>query len=337
MFRDLVTKSQGCRKKRWRFDLRDVATLARARHDADKGFKQSRPGPVPKLLDLSAVVFHESRCGSTLVANSFVGVNPSEHRVYSESAPVFEALAMICALEDYSLLRPARSLVHSQQSSEVVCSRPKQAGMVLHDVMYLMSRSNDPKETRVLFKFQSKLTIHLPVFLRAFPTTPWLFVFREPVQVLMSYFKEGTMENAACVRTQDDPPHAVQKIIVKRHAGLNDASTLSYEDYCAAYLASLTETAVEGFHSSSMGIPVDYKGLPTDLREIFSRHLGIPMGATEINNLNQISSKYSKGRPGQARAWKEDSQIKQHSATDQLRQAAQTYLQDSYQQLLSSF
>lgn len=325
-----MTKSRGCRKKRWRFDLREVATLARAR-DADNGFKQSL---VPKLLDLSAVVFHESRCGSTLVANSFVGVNPSEHRVYSESAPVFEALYVFCSLEeDYSLQPSARRSLRSQQSSEV-CSRPKQAGLVLHDVMYLMRRSNDPKETRVLFKFQSKLTSYLPVFLQAFPTTSWLFVFREPVQVLMSYFKEGPIENVACARTQDDPPHAVQQI-AKRGRGVNDASTLSYEDYCAAHLASLTETAVDGLQSSSMGIPVDYKGLPTNLGQIFSRRLGISMGTAEINNLNQIAGKYSKGRPGQARAWEDDSKIKQRTATDQLREAAQTFLQDSYQQLSS--
>jgi hypothetical protein len=330
MFQDLVAQSSGCREKRWHFDLREVATLARAR-DADKGTKQSL---VPKLLDLSAVVFHESRCGSTLVANSFVGVNPSKHRVYSESAPVFEALDIFCSQQDYSFLPPARRSLRSQQSSSEVCSRPKQAGLVLHDVITLMSRSNDPKEMRVLFKFQSKLTRYLPVFLQAFPNTPWLFVFREPVQVLASYFR-GTMENAAwgCIRTQDNPPYAVQQIAKRR--GVNDASTLSSEDYCAAHLASLTEAAVYGLQSSSLGIAVDYKGLPTDLREIFSRRLGIPMGAAEINNLNQMSYHYSKGRPGQARAWKEDSQIKQHKATDQLREAAQTFLQDSYQRLSS--
>ena len=37
---------------------------------------------VPKILKLHGVVFHESRCGSTLVANSLAAFNPERKRVY---------------------------------------------------------------------------------------------------------------------------------------------------------------------------------------------------------------------------------------------------------------
>ena len=115
MFRDLVAKSPDCSKTKYRVDLSQVASLARAL-DAEDG--QS----LTKSLELSGVVFHESRCGSTLVANALIGMNPAKHRVYSESAPPIAALRGVCG-EVY------------QHCSE------NQAAILLQDTLYLMGRT----------------------------------------------------------------------------------------------------------------------------------------------------------------------------------------------------
>jgi len=39
------------------------------------------------------------------------------------------------------------------------------------------------------FKFQSVLTFSLPEIRKAYPSVPWIFVYRNPVQVMVSHFK----------------------------------------------------------------------------------------------------------------------------------------------------
>jgi hypothetical protein len=113
MFRDLVEHSPLCQKRQWKFELSKIAELARHR---DAQVIRDPQQQVPKALELTAVVFHESRCGSTLVANTLIGMNPTKHRTYSESAPPAFAIKSVCG-ETYS-----------------VCSK-QQAATLLKDVM----------------------------------------------------------------------------------------------------------------------------------------------------------------------------------------------------------
>lgn len=79
MFRDVVDKSH-CGKGSnhiVKVDLKEAVDLVRE-------FDESNTDNLPTILDLKGVVFHESRCGSTLAANSMMALNPRKHRVYSE-------------------------------------------------------------------------------------------------------------------------------------------------------------------------------------------------------------------------------------------------------------
>jgi len=53
-----------------------------------------------------------------------------------------------------------------------------------------MSRTDDHREERVFFKFQSSLSTKIRTFQKAFPDIPWLYSYREPVQVMMSHIKD---------------------------------------------------------------------------------------------------------------------------------------------------
>jgi hypothetical protein len=307
MFRDLVSHSPLCQKQQWKFELSKVVELARHR-DAQAKREQHQ---VPKALDLTAVVFHESRCGSTLVANTLIGMNPTKHRTYSESAPPAVAIKSVCG-ETYGN-----------------CSL-KQAATVLKDVMYLMSRSNDPMEERVFFKMQSVTTRNLAVFQEAFPDTPWLFVYREPVQVMMSHLKDGT-HHANCVRSKASPPQMVRDIASRKQL---HAERMEPEFYCAAHLASITESAVAGLKtSSSLGIPVNYDTLPGRLYEEILPSLGVEVGPAEIERIRQVASKYAKGRGDRAGQFEGDSEQKEKMASTQVKNAAETFLKESYEVL----
>ena len=307
MFRDLVSKSRNCEKTRIRVPLKEIAALAREMDETNHRQPASRK--VPKPLNISAVVFHESRCGSTLVANTLIGMNPAQHRVYSESPPPVTAMK-ICG-DEYS-----------------GCTK-QQAAALLRDVLYMMGRTNDPNEERVFFKIQSIGSRHMEVFRLAFPQTPWLFVYRDPVQVMMSHLAAG-YARANCMRSAKRPPK-ITKALAQRH-GHDDITSLSPEEFCAAHLATITETALENIQQSDgLGVPVNYETLPNIMYEsILPNHLGVRTTQVEIDNIKQVSGSYSKGRGERKKEWEEDSTKKEEGASPEIRRAAQHFLSESY-------
>jgi len=310
MFRFLVQASPDCNNgNSMLFDLKKVAYLARRRdQEVETIF-----GEGPKLLNITAVAFHETRCGSTLVANSMVAMDPEKHRSYSESRPPSKAFH-ICG-EDYER-----------------CTT-KQNAAILRDTIYMMSRTDDHREERVFFKFQSSTCPGIPVFQMAFPDVPWMFVYREPVQVIMSHAKDDiTMKRTVCTKTRAYPSRELHDI-ARRH-GRNSPQELDGVEFCAAHLAELTEAVVNNLND--MAIPVAYDQLPDMMWEtIFPKILDRPMKQFEIDNLKAISNTYSKGgaRTNKKGEYKDDSKEKEKKASDNVRQAAKEFLQESFDQL----
>lgn len=339
MFRDIVAKSPLCAdddgyaddgqlddeeedlpRGRVEFNLKEIAHLARQADAQDKY-------PHSKNLALTGVVFHESRCGSTLVANSLIAMNPTHHRVYSESAPPLAALSL-CG------------------GGDGTCTET-QGARIVRDVMYLMGRSDRLTEERYFFKIQSAGTKAISVFRKAFPTTPWLFVYRDPVQVMMSHFAHGE-RSANCLRSRQHPPRLLQQLAKRRGYQVaaqgndddddkNDAEDLkrpmlSSEEFCAAHLATLTETAAEHIQQShGLGRAVNYVTLPHILYETILPSWGVTVTNTEIANIQAISGKYSKARDNKKKQeWQEDSEKKEQMASPEIQDASRVFLQESF-------
>ena len=88
MFRDLVAKSIHCSGEgKIRVDLQSIVDEARA--------IDAREDTATRSMEPAGFVFHESRCGSTLVANSLMAMEPDANRVYSESPPPVTAAKML--------------------------------------------------------------------------------------------------------------------------------------------------------------------------------------------------------------------------------------------------
>ena len=68
----------------------DMAAVVQKAKEHDK--IRAGSGDDLHVMPPSGFVFHESRVGSTLVANSLTAMNAEGHRVYSESDPINEAL-----------------------------------------------------------------------------------------------------------------------------------------------------------------------------------------------------------------------------------------------------
>lgn len=313
MFRHLVEQSPDCDTHSYTLNLKQVADLAR--HQDQYASQNGRTSTtVPKVLNFTIATFHESRCGSTLVANAVAAMDPIKHRSYSEAQPPSAALNSVCG-RNFSRCRPS------------------QAAQVFRDTLYLMSRSNDPLEERVFFKFQSATTKNLKVFQEAFPTQPWMFVYRDPVQVMMSHIKDDPLlqGRANCLRSKTNPPPEIVNLAAQ-HGIAHPRTELSMEEYCAVHLAAITESAVASL--DDLSIPVNYESLPDSLyTTILPKVMGRPLTTTEVENIQAISTHYSKGAGNKHREFTEDSEAKEKAASAEVKAAAAKFLQSSFDRL----
>ena len=161
------------------------------------------------------------------------------------------------------------------------------AGTIFKSVIYLMSRRqgssstavDDEMETTVFFKIQSIGSRAIRTFLHALPTTPWIFVYRDPIHVMMSHLKYG-YRHANCIRAHRRPPTSVINIVSKYNnistssksaAATTTVRNLVPEHYCAAHLASITESIITNYNPNT-GIVINYSNLIQQLHTTCLEH-----------------------------------------------------------------
>lgn len=304
MFRDLVAQSVHCQRNSIKMDLRKMATKARLLDAAG--------GTTTHALKLSGVVFHETRCGSTLVANLLAGFSPETNRVYSESGPPVTALRMCDGV--------------------ATCNAPAHDALV-RDVFYMMGRSNNPREKHVFFKIQSVGVRSIDVFTRVFSQTPWLFVYRDGVEIVMSHLKSKDQPDAVCLRSRNRPPAMLRDLV---QAAGKELKSLSSTEFCAAHLASLCQAALtEHTKNPERAKFVNYATLPEVMWEsVLPGHFGIDVNSAEIERMTNVASVYSKGRgPKANREWESDSQKKQDKAWEQIRSAVELFVRGPFDKM----
>jgi hypothetical protein len=280
------------------------------------------------------VVFHESRCGSTLVANTLSVIG----RVYSEAPPPVSALL---ACERYGICGTAQL-------------------QLIRDVFYIMGRAPTPQ--RVSYKIQSIGSREIATFRKAMPNTPWMFVYRDGIEVLMSHFrhyqfgKNDMKYTPNCLRALQSkaPPHPAFTAVVEPTG--KAISDLTREEYCAAHLASLLSTALSQAHDAPrqhdtihdvIGLPndehvylVNYDQLPHIMWDVVLNELLVG-GVTKSQRLqmHDIATHYSKQRTDGKEAeeeeqhWREDNTLKQGRAPPSVKAAAALFLDPLYLQL----
>lgn len=185
------------------------------------------PNPrAPRSIDPTGFVFHEGRCGSTLVSNSLMAWDPAKTKLFSEPQPALQAL-LAC------------------DKSRVNCNVRK-AAKLFRDTVYAMGRTNDPLESRMFMKLLPTSVLAIDVVKMAFPDTPWLFVYRDPIHVLVSNMKDRVNDNAPgpyCTEGMKQEHMSEFMADIVSRAGVS-ASNLTTVEYCAAYLVSdLTDRA----------------------------------------------------------------------------------------------
>ncbi len=166
----------------------------------------------------AGLIFHISRCGSTLLAQMLAQLDRnivvSEPQVADDILRVSRAIPSITDEDRIAWLRGAFAAY----------ARARGAGK------------------RLFVKFDSWLIFELPLIERAFPGVPKIFVYRDPVEVLVSL---GRSPSFTLVRGTVTPDQL----------GLTSEETLalSFEDYAASVLGAFFRTAL-AHHSSLVSV-----------------------------------------------------------------------------------
>jgi hypothetical protein len=209
-------------------------------------------------LEPAGFVFHMSRCGSTLIAQMLSRLTSAV--VLSEPQPLDGILR-------YSAGGPAGDEAIVRRLRAMVAALSAPCG----------------SDARVFVKFHAWHVLALPLIARAFPKTPWVFVFREPRAVL---------------RSQEKNPGAefVHGTIDPRLAGIDLAefARLSPSEYGARTLAAFCSSATTHGGRGRERF-VEYDTLP---EAVFTRVLpffGVSPSDDEVRRMGTIAGIDAKG------------------------------------------
>jgi hypothetical protein len=256
---------------------------------------------LPEWLDVHrpvpprGFIFHMSRCGSTLVSQMLAAV--PHNIVISEASPIDTVV----------------------QANHVRCDLTEdQHALWLSWVVGALSCPRRGEERHVFVKLDSWHTLALPLFRRAFPWVPWIFLYRDPVEVLVSQLR---MPGAQMVPGMLGP----QLAGIEPSLGLRQP-----HEYYARVLARICEPVLRHLGDGGGGLLVDYRQLPSALWTTILPHFGLACSGPDEAAMAKVA-RYDAKTPSFEFA--EDGDAKQQAATQPILVAAERWLGDIYRRL----
>jgi hypothetical protein len=246
-------------------------------------------------LDPVGMIFHLSRCGSTL-ASRLLGTLPGVV-VLAEPAPLNALLRLDPDLiDDAALVRLVRLLVRA------------------------LGRCRHGDERQVVLKCTSWNIRRRAVLAAAFPETPWIWVQRDPVRVLASLLAEPPGWFGLQGR-----PHRAARLF-----GLDPAAVpaMSCAEFAARVLGAMLDAAAT---DPGRRLLVDHADLPAAVWQRVASHFGLEADATAIERMIEQSRFYSKDA---TRVFTGDAPDGR-PATDEMRKAAERFAESGYRALAS--
>jgi len=242
------------------------------------------PGAPP-----AAFIFHVSRCGSTLLAQMLAAL--PRHIVASEP-PILDDILRHPGAANEDRIAWLRGALHS-------LGQPNAAG-----------------GDRLFVKFSSWHIFHLSLIDNAFPGVPKIFIFRPPLEVLVSLMRRPSL---ALVRGTVTPEQ-LGMTLVQRDA-------LRPEEHAAAILGAFYREALR--HRAQL-TPVDYGQLPG---WAWTEMPGIAPMSTDHALMEAVGARDAKNP---AEIFAPDSPAKLVEAAPALRAASARWAEPHYERWLSA-
>jgi hypothetical protein len=227
--------------------------------------------PTAFELRPAGLIFHMSRCGSTLVSRMLAAV--PENVVLSEPGPLDQILR-------------ARERLPGLTDAQLVA--------LLRGMTAALGRRRHAEERDLLIKLEGWHVLQFPLIRRAFPDVPWIFLYRDPLEVMASLELE---------RPRQMMPGGLDAGLL----GLDPASALALtpSDYGARVLERILEAALA--HAAEGGRLIEYRQLPDAASGDVLAHFGLHYGADALARMHEIA-RFDAKRP--AAPYADDSEQK---------------------------
>jgi len=254
----------------------------------------ARAADAGRLVPPDGFVFHMSRCGSTLVSQMLAAL-PGAIAI-SEAGPIETVVAARRVRPDL---------------------REEEHARWLGWMIGALGRARRGDERRCFIKLDAWHARDLPLFRRAFPTTPWIFLYRDPVEVLVSHLRRGGM-------------HMIPALVPADRFDLEPSE--SWRDpprYRARVLAAICAPIAAALEAGG-GLLVDYAQLPGAVATTILPHFGVVADARDRAALAEAAARDAKN-PGMP--FVADGAAKQCEASEATRALAEEWLGGVYRRL----
>lgn len=245
--------------------------------------------PVPDdALMPDGFIFHMSRCGSTLAAQMIAALPGAI--VVSEAVPIDGAVQLNHHIPGLPLDLHAR---------------------VLRAIVAAMGRDRSGGDRRYVIKLDAWHIKALPLFRAAFPDTPWAFMYRDPVEVMVSQKRQA---GVMCVpgEMQLDAVAANSAYAVLAHG--------------ANTLGQICQAAVEGIPGGG-GILINYDEMPGALPDRMVPHFGLAIDQAERAAMQAATARDAKNKH---QAFAPDSASKRAEASSDVLAVVERYMAAPY-------
>lgn len=251
---------------------------------------EANPGLEPR-----GFLFHMSRCGSTLLAQMLAA---SDKNVVASEPPPLD-----------SVLQAPLHLPELQREVHLTWIRA---------MVRALAQPRGGNETAFYLKLDCWHTHSIALLRDAFPQVPWIFLYRDPVEVLASHHQIPAMWTIPSMMD----PRAL-------HLQLGDWEPAQHDLYRARALANICAAGCKAAKDGS-GLLVNYTELPHAMEHRLIQHLQI-----DPKDLPPMLERSRKSAKSPGTHFTSDTAQKQAEATEATRAAAARYLSPIYTELES--
>jgi hypothetical protein len=253
-----------------------------------------------KSVAPTGFIFHSSRCGSTLVANACRAISNSI--VLSEANAIDKLIARFITDAD----NPVKESLYS---------------VFLRGVVHALAQPHTEDVRHLFIKFACCSFAQLERIKRIWPSVPWLFLYRDPVETIVSNIKDVPSWLI------DNDRRVLASIT---HTTPAEVAAMSLEELCARTIGSLYSTAYNLADGNSMLLNYNQLSVPVIGRLLNFFH--IDPSTEELETIARTSGVYSKETSG-TRAFVADVDAKQKLASDLMREMSERWAGEAYQLL----
>jgi len=252
---------------------------------------ETQPGLLP-----SGFIFHMSRCGSTLIAQLLASL--PQAIVIAEAEPI-------------------DAVLRAHFRDPTVSDEQRRAW--LQSVVSALGQRQNPQQQYLFIKFDSWNVMDLPLIRRAFSGVPWLFVYRDPIEVMVSHAK---------MRGSQMVPGMIESALLGLDA--SELPRMTLDEYCARTLASICGAAAR-YGQADDGRFVNYRQLPEVVWSSLLDFFGVAHTTADVDRMRHVAQFHAKSP---SIPFVADTSAKRQAATDDLRRLADHWVRPHYQRLI---